>query len=209
MHEEERKEIAGFMRRLYKMGLTTTSGGNISMLCDNHVLMTPSTLDKGRLKAKQIVVMTLDGKNLTPHLKPTMEHEMHIAIYKRCGDVRAIVHAHPVTATAFTCTGKTIETRLLAESYAILGIPVRAKYATMGTTDLARIVAESAYRSSVVILDNHGVLATGETLLQAFDRIEVLENAARTTLITEILKDAKSIPEPELRLLDEMMGRGS
>ena len=55
-------------------------------------------------------------------------------------------------------------------------------------------------------MDNHGVLATGNNLLQAFDRIEILENAAKTTLICEILRDTKNIPESELRVLAKMVG---
>ena len=187
------------------MGLTTTSGGNISRLCDDYVLMTPSTLDKARLKAKHIVVLSLEGENLTPDLKPTMEKEMHIEIYRKNSEVKAIVHAHPVTATAFACTGKSVSTTLIAESYAILGIPVRAKYATMGTKELAGIVSEAASGNKVVLMDNHGVLATGRNLLQAFDRVEVLENAAKTTLICEILRDTKNIPESELRVLAKMV----
>ncbi len=207
MFEKERKEIAYFMRRLYKMGLTTTSGGNISLLCDNHILMTPSALDKGRMKTKQIAILSLNGENLTPDLKPTIEKDMHIAIYKKDSSVKAIVHAHPVTASAFACTNREISTKMMVELYAILGTPARAKYATMGTSDLAKNVAEAASRSKVVLMDNHGVLATGKTLLQAFDRIEVLENAAKTTLITEVLlKDQKTLPESELKILAGMVG---
>ena len=206
MFKEERREIAYFMRRLYKMGLTTTSGGNISLRCDDYVLMTPSTLDKARLKAKHIVILNLEGENLTPDLKPTMEKEMHIEIYKKNNEVKAIVHAHPVTATAFACTGKSVSTTLIAESYAILGIPARAKYATMGTKELAGIVSEAASGNKVVLMDNHGVLATGRNLLQAFDRVEVLENAAKTTLICEILRETKHIPESELKVLAKMVG---
>ncbi|MEN8157973.1 MAG: class II aldolase/adducin family protein [Bacteroidota bacterium] len=204
MLKQERKEIAYFMRRLYRMGLTTTSGGNISIRCDNHVLLTPSALDKARIKANQVAIFTLDGENLTPDLKPTMEKEMHFAIYRKDRGVKAIVHAHPVTASAFACTHRTISTKMMVESYAILGIPVRAKYATMGSKALADHVAEAAIGNKVVIMENHGVLATGETLLQAFDRIEVLENAARTTLITEVLlKDQTTLSESELKILDQ------
>ena len=81
----------------------------------------------------------------------------------------------------------------------------RAEYATMGTRELAMIVAEAASRSKVVVMDNHGVLATGKTLLQAFDRVEVLENAAKTTLITGILGEARQISESDLRILAKMV----
>ncbi len=205
MFKKERKEVAYFMRRLYKMGLTTTSGGNISILCNNHILITPSTLDKGRLRAKDIAILAIDGNNLTPEIKPTSEKDMHIEIYRKNKTVDAIVHAHPVTASAYACTGNEINTELMSEHYAILGTPVRANYATMGTKELAENVSEACTLSKVILMDNHGVLATGKSILQAFDRIEVLENAAKTSLITEIIKGKKSIPASELILLGEMI----
>lgn len=205
MFQKERKELAYFMRRLYKMGLTTTSGGNISMLSGDHLLITPSTLDKGRMRAKEIAILTIDGSNLTPEINPTSEKEMHLEIYRTNGSVRAIVHAHPVTASAFACTKNEIRTDLMAEHYAILGTPVRAPYATTGTKDLAQKVSAACTRGKAILMDNHGVLATGYTLLQAFDRIEVLENAAKTTLITALIKDRNTIPEEELGLLGKMI----
>ncbi len=151
MFKKERKEVAGFMCRLYERGLTTISGGNISMLCDNNVLMTPSGLDKGRLKAKHIVIMTMDGENLTPELTPTIEKDMHLAIYKNNSEVKAIVHAHPVTATAFSSTNKTISTDMLGELYALLREPGRIGYATMGTMNLAEQVGEAAKKYRVML----------------------------------------------------------
>lgn len=206
MFKKERKEVAYFMRRLYKMGLTTTSGGNISMLFEKHILITPSTLDKGRMNAGEIAILTIEGKNLTPDIKPTSEKEMHIAIYRKNRDVKAIVHAHPVTASAFACTNNDIKTDLMAEHFAILGMPVRAAYATMGTRALARKVSEASMQSKAILMDNHGVLATGKTLLQAFDRIEVLENAAKTTLITGLIMNQKTISKDELKVLGAMIG---
>lgn len=205
MFKKKRKKVAYFMRRLYKMGLTTTSGGNISMLYNNHILVTPSTLDKGKLKAKHIAILTIDGKNLTPEIKPTSEIDMHIEVYRKNRFVKSIVHAHPVTASAFACTKNNINTKLMAEHYAILGTPVRAKYATMGTRELARNVSKVSTKSKTILMDNHGVLATGKTILQAFDRIEVLENAAKLTLITEIIKGKKTIPDSELKFLGKMI----
>ena len=205
MFKKKRRDVAYFMRRLYKMGLTTTSGGNISILHNNHILVTPSTLDKGRLKAKHIAILTIDGKNLTPEIKPTSEIDMHIEIYRKNRFVKAIVHAHPVTASAYACTKNNIDTKLMAEHYAILGTPVRATYATMGTRELAANVSKASTRSKTILMDNHGVLATGKTILQAFDRIEVLESAAKLTLITEIIKGKVTIPDSELKSLGKMI----
>ncbi|NQU65480.1 MAG: class II aldolase/adducin family protein [SAR324 cluster bacterium] len=204
MMKKERKVVADFMCRLYERGLTTISGGNISILCDDHVLMTPSGLDKGRLKAKQIVIMTLDGENLTPDLTPTIEKDMHLAIYKSNPEVKAIVHAHPLTATAFTSTDKTISTDMLGELYALLREPGRVGYATMGTMSLAEQVGEASKKYRVMLMDNHGVLATGNTILEAFDRIELLEIAAKTTLINEFLNQKNCISEEDLKKIAEL-----
>lgn len=197
--KKEKKIVADFMCRLYERGLTTISGGNISMLCEGNVLMTPSGLDKGRLKGKQIVIMTMEGENLTPDLNPTIEKDMHLAIYKANADVKAIVHAHPVTATAFTSTDKAISTDMLGELYALLREPGRVGYATMGTKSLADQVGEAAKEYRVMLMNNHGVLSTGANILEAFDRIELLEIAAKTTLINEFLNQKNCITEEDLK----------
>jgi L-fuculose-phosphate aldolase len=186
-YRKERQEVASFMRRLYKQSLTTTSGGNISMrISGDIILLTPSSTDKGRMKWKEIGIMSIIGENLTPDLKPSMESEMHLSIYRKMKDVKAVIHAHPVFASSFTALKSEIRTDLTAEAYAVLGEPLKVPYALMGTEKLAELVSESALRSGVLLLENHGVLTTGESLLQAFDRIEVLENAAKMTLIAEI-----------------------
>lgn len=192
-YKAERKEVARFMRRLYSHGLTTTSGGNISLrISGDIIIITPSATDKGRMKWEEVGIMRLDGKNLTPDLKPSIEAGMHLSIY-RMKDVKAIVHAHPTFATAFTAMRNRIDTTLTAEACAILGTPLFVPYALMGTEKLAKVVAESIEKADIIMLENHGILAVGETLLQAFDKIEVLENAARMTVITQVMGNRKSL----------------
>jgi L-fuculose-phosphate aldolase len=186
-HKQERKEVASFMRRLYKQGLTTTSGGNISLrISDEVIAITPSATDKGRMKWDEVGLMNSKGENLTPHLRLSIESGMHLAIYNS-KNVNAIVHAHPVFATAFTAMKRKISTSLTAEACAILGEPVFVPYALMGTQDLAAVVSERIDRSDILLLENHGILSVGKDLLQAFDKIEVLENAARMTVIVEMM----------------------
>jgi len=192
-YETECREVARFMRRLYKKELTTTSGGNISVrLQGERIAITPSATDKGRMKWKEVGIMTVTGRNLTPHLKPSIEAEMHLSIYRRTSAM-AIIHAHPVFATSFTAMDSEINTALIAESVAIIGKPVFVPYALMGTLDLADKVAGNIGKSDILLLENHGVLSVGKSLLEAFDKIEVLENAARMTVITEIMGSAKSL----------------
>ena len=193
------------MRRLYKKGLTTTSGGNISLkISEEHILITPSATDKGRMRWKEVGIMSMMGENLTPDLKPSIEKDLHLNIYKKNTDVTAIIHAHPVFATSFTATRCTINTGLTAEARAICGEPRFVPYALMGSADLAQVTAENSSDADVLLLENHGILTTGKTLLSAFDKMEVLENAAKMTLIVELTGKKKGLSPSRLRELDRL-----
>jgi len=203
--KKERKEVARFMRRLYRQGLTTTSGGNISLkISEDAILITPSATDKGRMRWNEVGIMNINGENLIPELKPSIENEMHLSIYRKNKDVKAVVHAHPVFASAFTATKFKINTNLTAEARAICGEPLFVPYALMGTKELASITAESTAKSDVLLLENHGVLTTGQGLLQAFDKLEVLENAAKITLIVEMTKKKSPLSKSRVREIDRL-----
>ncbi len=198
----EREEVSYFMRRLYDKNLTTCSGGNVSQkLTSEMICITPSGLDKGRITPEQIGIMTLKGENLTPDLKPSIEAAMHIAVHKKRPEIRAVVHAHPVTASSFTASEKKINTALIAESAAILGTPVFVPYALQGSPELARLVAEASGLGNTLLMSNHGVLTVGETLLKAFDRIEVLEASAKITLYTELLGNKRALSDSQFKEL--------
>ena len=206
---EQKQAVADCMNRLYRQGLTTTSGGNISLrVAGDLLLLTPSATDKAHMRADQVAEIGLDGTNHTPHLTPSIETAMHLEIYRRHRHVQAIVHAHPPMAGTFVAARQTINVKLIAESYAVLGEPVVAPYALSGSPALAAAVAGSlAKHTCCVLMENHGVLCTGDTLLQAFDRVEVLENAARIHLQVAALGGGVELDAEQLRDLDAMMGR--
>jgi L-fuculose-phosphate aldolase len=203
-YKKERKEVAMFMRRLYRQGLTTTSGGNISLkISDEIIAITPSATDKGRMRWKEVGIMTLVGENFTPELKPSIENEMHLSIYRKKKEISAIVHAHPLFASAFTALKCKINTCLTAEAKAICGDPCIVPYALMGTRELASVASESIMKSDILLLENHGILTTGSSLLQAFDKLEVLENAARMTIIVELAGKKKPLSKSRVRELEK------
>lgn len=204
-YKDQRKAVAGFMRRLYKRGLTTTSGGNISLrINEDLIVITPSATDKGRMRWKEVGIMTITGENLTPTLRPSIESEMHLSIYRSKKEVTAIVHAHPLFATAFTSMKSKINTALTAEARAICGEPLLVPYALMGSHNLAEAASEAITKSEILLLENHGILTAGNSLLQAFDRLEVLENAAKMTLIVEFTGKKKPIGKYRLSEIDKI-----
>lgn len=205
--KENRRQVACYMRRLYNRGLTTASGGNVSIRLEEGILITPSALDKGSIKGKQIGMISFKGENLTPSLKPSIESNMHLEIYRNRKDVNAIVHAHPPIASSFTATSAMINCSLIAEARAIIGIPVTAPYALMGTEELAQSVVSVALKDdvNVILLENHGIVCLGKNLLTAFDRMEVFEAAARMTLITSFLGHEKPLSYERLKEIDRLM----
>ena len=205
--EAEREQVASIMRRLYRQGLTTCSGGNVSLRCGVVILITPSGTDKGEITAEEIGAVTPEGDNLLPGLRLSIETEMHLEVYRNRPDVNGIVHAHPVTASAFAALDRDIDTRLTAETSHVLGMPVRAPYALMGTAELARAVGQAAGKGNAVIMENHGVLTVGRTLFEAFDRLELLEAAAKMTWITHTMGSPRPLTEARIQEMEEVYGR--
>jgi L-fuculose-phosphate aldolase len=198
-------KLAGFMRRLYRLKLTTTLGGNISMrMTDGNILITPSGTDKGEIQGDDIGVMNLKGKIIGQKFTPSIETQMHLELYKIRPDINAVIHAHPVTACAFSATSAGINYKLIVESYVILGRISYARYHPMGTIELADEVADAAKDANCIIMKNHGALTVGESLLQAFDRMEVLENAAQMTLINgmDLKKFYRPLNKTQIKNID-------
>ncbi|MBO5761858.1 MAG: class II aldolase/adducin family protein [Lentisphaeria bacterium] len=207
-YNKEREAVASFMRRLYRQFLTTTSGGNISCrTSDGNIVITASQSDKGNQTMENVGIVTMEGENLTKDLKLSIETNLHLAIYKARKDVSAIVHAHPVTATFF-CAAKEYElnTHLTAEAYAVAGDVVKIPYALMGTKELAELTAEKMRLFDCGLMENHGVITVGKDLLSAFDRMELLENAAKQTIMAYTIA-AKSLSKEQLDELDHYAGR--
>ena len=204
-YKKERKEVARFMRRLSRYGLTTTSGGNISIRVNDKVIaITPSATDKGRMKWKEVGILSVSGENLTPELKPSIEHALHLNVYNTNRNVNEIVHAHPVFASSFTAMKTEINTSLTAEARAICGEPVMVPYELMGTAELAATVGKHSADSDILLLENHGIITMGKNLLQAFDKLEVLENAAKMTLIVEMSGKKSPIAKSRLLQIDKL-----
>lgn len=207
-HIDSRREVAYFMRRLYRRGLTTTSGGNVSLrLPDGSIVITPAGLDKGRMRAAQVAVVSAAGEPIAGP-RATSELAMHRRIYDLAPVAAAIVHAHPVTACAFAASRSEIDPTLSEEGCLVLGRIARTPYFRTGTPELADAVARAAAEGAgAVVMTNHGVTTVGRTLLEAFDRLEVVETLARLTLLARQLDDPRGLAPADLAAIDRLMGR--
>ncbi len=175
-----RDQIVEIMGRIYGNGLTTTSGGNLSILdSEGDLWISPASIDKGTLRREDIICVKPDGSTLGPH-KPSSEFPFHKAIYRLRPDVRAIVHAHPPTLVSFSVAGKIPDTAVFPTAKSICGTVGYAPYEVPGSEALgSNVSAAFAAGHSTILLENHGTCCAGASLLQAFQRFETLDFCAR------------------------------
>ncbi|MCF7839003.1 MAG: class II aldolase/adducin family protein, partial [Candidatus Marinimicrobia bacterium] len=179
------QEMAGWMRRTYRRGLTTLSGGNLSVRAGDTVLITASGRDKARLRAADIVRIHLaNGRPLEATAPPpSIETGMHLALYRAQPTLGAILHAHPPWLSVFCVTGRPVNTDLLTESRDIVGSCGVVPRAACGSPELAAaVVAAAAQGHNALVLAGHGALALGRDARQAYNRLEVLEQTAQAQL---------------------------
>lgn len=176
-------ELVAAMERIYRYSMTTTSGGNLSIRDDDgSIWITPARVDKGNLTREDIVHVFPDGKVEGRH-PASSEFPFHRKIYELRPDLKAIVHAHPVALVAFSISGITPKTRMLAKAHAVCGKVGFAPYALPGSTKLGENIAKVfAEGFNCVLLENHGVAIGGTSFKEAFERFETLEFACRTSL---------------------------
>ncbi len=196
-----RCDIVEVGRRLYARGLIGGGEGNVSVRLDDALLVTPAGVCKGFLTPEMIVRTDLEGRPVDGGRAST-ETRMHTAVYRRRPDARAVVHAHPPTATGFAVAGIPLDRPVIAEAVVTLGPVPIVPYGQPATGDLAEHVAAAICASHALLMANHGALTVGETLYRAWERMETLEQLARVTLVTRVLGQDRLLPP---RAVEELM----
>jgi L-fuculose-phosphate aldolase len=184
-------------RQLYRKGLVAATDGNVSCRCeDGTVFITPSGIPKGELEADQLLSLDDQGRVLDGTGLPSSEFRMHLAVYERRPDVRAVVHAHPPLLTAFTLAGVPFTSEALPEVWMNVGAVPTAPYATPSTAEVVAVMAPYIEGHQAILLERHGSLTMGKDLQQAYLRLEKLEHAAFTLLYSRILSGQQPGPLP-------------
>lgn len=198
-YTNERQALVDYGKQMLVEGLTTGTGGNLSIFVreEQVMLITPSGIPYMETTKEDIVLMTLEGEILEGERKPSSEYDMHRIFYERTPDVNAVVHTHSDYATVFACLHEDI----LPLHYIIgsVGSKIRCcGYETFGTEKLAETAFESMKEDKGILLGNHGVLAIGEDLASAFSVAKDIE------FIAKLYYRAKSIGTPVLLKEDDL-----
>lgn len=188
LEESLRRELASFSRRVARLGFAPGTSGNLSVRLDeDRLLLTPTGVSKAMVRASDMVIADMNGRLLAGTRRVTSEIGMHLAIYARRQDVRAVLHAHPPIATAFACCGRGLDEALCQEAVMTIGTVPLARYATTGTDEVASSLLPYVDRHDAILLENHGAVTSGGSLLNAFQKMETLEHVAQVVLIAHQL----------------------
>jgi L-fuculose-phosphate aldolase len=195
-------DIVRVCRRLYERGLVAGPDGNVSVrLSDGTILVTPAGLSKVDVTPDDLVIVSLEGAVVQGRRPPSSELKMHLRIYQRRSDARAVVHAHPPTATGFGVAGEGFMAPVLTEVILQMGAVPLVPYVTPGTQAFADSFEPLLDRYDAFLLANHGATTLGPSLDVAHQRMESLEHAARITLTARLLGKVNELSAGDVRAL--------
>ncbi len=188
-----RQGIIEVCRKLESKGLIAASDGNVSCRAgEDRMLITPSGVCKADLKPGDLAKTDMWGNHLEGRIRPSSEIRMHLHVYHNRPDVFAIVHAHPPMSTAFTLADFPFDSKVLPEVWLMLDhVPV-APYATPSTEEVPQSIDPYVQGSSAILLQRHGALTFGTSIMEAYMRMEKLEHAAKILFYATVLEGRKS-----------------
>ena len=196
-----RREICRVGQLLYERSYVVSSDGNVSVrLDDGRVVATPTMTCKGRMTEDSLAITDIQGKALND-ARASSELAMHLLIYRERPDVQAVCHAHPPHGTAFAVAGLAIDQPILSEVILTLGCVPLAGYGTPSTDELTDAMRPLLKHHNALLMANHGAVAYGSDIWQAFDRLETLEHTARIAILSRILGGSKNLPAEAIEKL--------
>ncbi|MBE0526950.1 MAG: class II aldolase/adducin family protein [Candidatus Thorarchaeota archaeon] len=185
VYEDAKKELLDICLKMLENDLVIGSSGNVSVRIDDHVVITPSSVFYTEMKIEDMVVLDLDGEILEGFRNPSIEWQMHLALYNNRSDAYAVVHTHSIYASAMAVK-QTPLLPVLDETIPKLGSDIRVtEYYMPGTKELAMTVVKQIKDRSAVFLANHGAVCIAKTLQKALFLAILLERACKIFLIAQ------------------------
>jgi L-fuculose-phosphate aldolase len=173
-------------RRMYEKNYVAANDGNITCrVSDDAIWATPTGVSKGYMKAEELVKMGLDGRVIQQGtLKPSSEIKMHLRVYNENPEVRGVCHAHPPVSTSFAIAGISLDKAIYPEALVNLGTVPCVHYEAPGSQGIPDSVAPYCKSHNALLLANHGALAWGPSLMEAWYRLESVEHYAMILMYT-------------------------
>ena len=194
--------IVSTCRALAAEGFVVATDGNVSVrLASWDILVTGTRVTKRTITGAGVVRLSPDGNRRSGSVAPSSEARLHLFIYSKRKDVHAIVHAHPPYCTAFAVARKPLAVAAIPEVVVEFGTIPLVPFAVPSTGKLSKAIAPFVSRCDFFLLANHGVVACGRDIAEAFEKIERAEHAAKIILLSRLLGGERKLAPGELREL--------
>ncbi len=214
-----RELVVQVCRLLYDKNLIPASDGNVSVRWGNeYVIITPAGVFKGLLQPQDLVITDLQGnpasEDIAPSngLRPSGELHTHLTAYRQRADVRAVVHAHAPITTALTVAGISMAPCVLPETLVTVGTIATTAYANPTSEQMSAIISDLVREHDALVLDRHGALTVGSSLLKAYALMEKVEHTAQILLYAHLRGKVQLLAPEDIRhlsaLRDTMLGPG-
>ncbi|ASJ01981.1 fuculose phosphate aldolase [Thermococcus profundus] len=174
-----KSQLVKYSRKAHERGLTAAFGGNLSIRRGNLVFIKATGAVMDDMGTGQVAIIDMNGNQISG-VRASSEYRLHLAVYRKRPDVRAIAHLHPpYSIVAATVLRRGDLPIITPEAELYLGrIPV-TPFRPAGTSDLAEVVAEALKDSDAVLMEKHGIVTVGRTLREAFYKAELVEESAK------------------------------
>lgn len=204
---QQYQEILALSKLMYDKGMVNAFEGNLSMKTPEGIIITPSQICKGFLKEDMLVETDMKGEITKGRKKPSSEILLHLEAYTIRSDIGAVIHAHTPYATAFAVANRAIETKAYPEMIVLYGEIPLVKYGTPSTPDICVDLKNHLRDHDVVLLANHGIVAVGKDLYDAYFKLESAESIAKVLLLAGILGGEHELPPDEFEKLKLLSGK--
>ena len=204
---EIRKQICEVGKRIYIRNMAAANDGNISVkLNDWEWLCTPTGVSKGFMTPDYICKVDAKGDVIqaSGKYRPSSEIKMHMRVYEKRSDVKAVVHAHPAFATSFAIAGIPLTQPIMPEAVIFLGCVPIAEYGTPSTMEIPDNVEKYLPHYDAVLLESHGALTWGHDLLNAYHKMESLEFYAELLYRSKMLGGPKEFNRAQVKRLYDL-----
>jgi len=196
-----KKQLVEVAKLMYQKNMVNAFEGNLSIKEDNRIYITPSGICKGFLTEEMIAVTDLEGNVLDGSRKPSSELKLHLGAYSHRSGIKSVVHAHTPYATAFALNNMPIETKAYPELIVLFDSIPLAEYGTQSTYGIFEGAKRYIDRYDIVLLANHGIMAVGSDIYDAFFKIEAAESIAKTLFLARQLGGEKDLTSEQLEEL--------
>jgi L-fuculose-phosphate aldolase len=200
-----RHDICEVCRRIWVKNMVAANDGNVSVrINENEVLITPTGVSKGFITPDQLLKVDLQGKKISGELNQSTESKMHLRVFQRRPDIKAVVHAHPPAATGFAIAGIALDKCVLPEIVLTMGTIPLVEYGTPSTHEIPDSLEKYLPDYDAFLLQNHGALTIGPDIFAAYFKMEALELYSQILLNACQLGNINVISEEQYKKLQQV-----